>query len=282
MKRVLWALAAAALLGACSKGEDPAGEEARYGALAIDATCAADVEAVTRARVELPAGCPVPDWREMTMRIASKTGGFNYNRVWARVANYDPKKDLLLEGDYEITIFSTPTWHGVANIEEGADKPYFEGTATPVTVERRKQTPVPIRAVLANTIVKIEFTDEFKGYFANGATFTLTTAAGNVFTVGYTAEEKSVADTYWYVRPDAFTISGRATKQRPSSTADPETVQFADTKMTKADVKPTTLYTFRFGISGVGSTDGGVTITLNDEPIDTETIDEELNPDSHI
>lgn len=272
----MWA-AAAALLGACSKGEALPDEELRSGTLAIDASCAAVVDAVTRARVELPAGTAIPDWREMTMRIASKMSGFNYNRVWARVANYDPKNDLLLEGDYEVTIFSTPTWVGVANIEEGADKPYFEGIASPVTVERRKQTPVPIRAVLANTAVRIEFTDRFKSYFAGGATFTLTTAAGNQFTVGYTAEDPTVAETWWYVRPAAFTISGRATKQRPSATADPETVRFADVKNEKAN--PTTLYVYRFDISGVGNTDG-VTITLNDEPIGTETIDEELNPDS--
>lgn len=284
MKKMLAIGAAAALLlGACSKGEVPPPEEGEaYGTLAIDASCAAAVDTVTRAQVELPDEVVVPDPQEMTMRIASTTPGLNYSRVWARVGNYDTRKDHLLEGDYQITIYSTSTWQGVEQIAEGANKPYFEGVSDIFTVVRLKQTPVTVRARLANTIVRIEFTDQFKSYFPNGATFTLKTAAGNEFTVGYTADNPTVADTWWYVRPNkSFTITGRATKQTPSATADPETVRFSPVE--NEAPKPGTLYTYRFDISGVGGTDpDGVTITINGDPVATETDDEELNPDSHL
>ncbi len=284
MKRMLAIGAAAALLlGACSKGEVPPPEEGEaYGTLAIDASCVAAVDAVTRARVELPDHVAVPDPQDMTMRISSTTPGLNYNRVWARVGNYDVRKDQLLEGEYSLEIYSTKTWQGVDQIEEGADKPYFEGTVSGIAIVRRTQTPVTVRAALANTIVRIEFTDSFRSYFANGATFTLKTAAENEFTVSYTADDPAVADTWWYVRPGKpFTITGRATKQTPSATADPETVRFNPVE--NAAPQPATLYTYRFDISGVGSTGpGGVTITLNGEPVDTEVVDEELNPDSKL
>ncbi len=289
MKNTLVLLAFAAALAACSKGDAPDPDAASgFGSLAVEAVCEPVVEAVTRAQVALPAGTEIPDWREMTMRIVNPTPGIEYGRAWARVANYNKKTDQLPEGrGYTVTIFSTSTWRedakenktNVDYVEEGVDKPYFEGVVSDVAIERRKETPVEIKARLANTIVRIEFSDTFRNYFAGGATFTLRTAAGNAFTTGYEADDPTVAETYWYVRPAAFTISGRATKQTPSATADPETVQFRE--VVNSAVQPTTLYTYRFDITGVGGTEG-VEITLNGQPVATETIDEELNPDSYI
>lgn len=281
MKKVLILLAAAAMAAGCSKSdaEGPAGPE-RFGSLAVDAAVDAALEAMTRAQAELPAGTPVPadPMNELGMRVLSVTPGISYMNPFIPVSNYNPKRDLLREGDYRLTFFSTPTFVGVDGIEEGLGKPYWE-TTVDVTVVALKQTPVEAKAVLANTIVRIDFTDRFKNYFPNGATFTLKTSAGNSFEVKYTAEDHTVAEQYWFVRPRSFTISGRATKQAPSSTVDPQTVRFADT--VNDEVKPRTLYTYTFDISGVGDT-GEVTVTINDEPVGTEVVDEELNDDSHI
>ncbi len=43
--------------------------------------------------------------------------------------------------------------------------------------------------------------------------------------------------------------------------------------------KPCTLYTYTFDVAGAGDT-GEVTILLNETPVRTETVDEELNDDA--
>lgn len=282
MKKILLSLAVAAMAVGCSKSdaEGPAGPE-RYGSLRVEAAIDAALEAVTRARVELPDGTTVPSdpMNELGMRVVSLTPGIDYMSPFLPVSNYNPKRNLLREGDYRLTFFSTPTYvGGVAHIEEGENKPYFESTVD-VSVVALQQTQVTTAVGLANTIVRIGFTERFQNYFPNGATFTLKTAAGNSFEVKYTADDHTVPENYWFVRPATFTISGHATKQTPSSTADPQTVRFEDT--VNSAVKPRTLYTYTFDVSGVGDT-GEVIVTINDEPVRTELLDEELNDDSHI
>lgn len=279
MKKIFLSLAVAALAVGCSKSEGTDAPE-RYGTLRVEAAFDAALEAVTRARVELPDGTTVPadPMNELGMRVVSRTPGISYSSSFLPVSNYNPKRNLLREGDYRLTFFSTPTYVGIANIEEGVNKPYFESTVE-VSVAALQQTEVTTAVGLANTIVRIGFTERFQNYFPNGATFTLKTAAGNSFEVKYTADDHTVPENYWFVRPAAFTISGHATKQTPSSTADPQTVRFEDT--VNSAVKPRTLYTYTFDVSGVGDT-GEVIVTINDEPVRTELLDEELNDDSHI
>lgn len=281
MKRTFVLLTAAVLLAACSKNEpDPIRYPEGTGALALNVGCTPEVAAVTRAgEVPLPDGITVPDGMDLRMRIVSTTTGTPFDRVWARVREYNPRQDLMPEADYRITVFSTSQWVGaenVDNIPEGENKPYFEGV-TNTRVVARQQTPVTIAAKLANTIVRIDFTERFRNYFPNGARFTLTTAAGNKFEVGYSAEDHTVAETYWYVRPKRFTIAGLAVKQLPSSTADAEVVRFAE--VVNETPAARTLYTYKFDVSGVGDT-SEVIITLNENPVATETVDTELNDDA--
>lgn len=277
MKKIFAIMVAGAMLASCSKdaaefSDIPAG----YGELSISTEVAPLVDAETRAQVELPAGTTIPsDAMQLNLSIVSTDAAHSYNNSWNAVSDYSPKKDLLFATTYDVTIH-TPSLDGVASSEEGIDKPYFEGT-TSVTVVARTQTPVEVKASLANSIVRIAFTDNFKGYFPNGAEFKLTTAAGNEFKIGYTADDHSVAELYWFVRPTSFTINGVATKQRPSASVEPQSVTFAET--INSAVAPRTLYTYTFDVKGVSST-GEVTITLNDTPIATEESDHEMNDDA--
>lgn len=157
MKRTFVLLTAAVLLAACSKNEpDPIRYPEGTGALALNVGCTPEVAAVTRAgEVPLPDGITVPDGMDLRMRIVSTTTGTPFDRVWARVREYNPRQDLMPEADYRITVFSTSQWVGaenVDNIPEGENKPYFEGV-TNTRVVARQQTPVTIAARLANTIV---------------------------------------------------------------------------------------------------------------------------------
>lgn len=281
MKKMFVLLGAATLFAACTKNEaEPVHCPEGMGVLALNADCQPEIAAVTRAeKVLLPEGITIPDPYDLRLRIVSTTAGTSVDKVWPHCRDYNPRRDFLPEADYRITIFSTAQWVGIENVDnipEGEDKPYFEGVAN-VRVVARQQTPVTVAAKLANTIVRIAFTKRFQNYFPNGARFTLTTAAGNKFEVRYTAEDHTVAETFWYIRPKRFSISGLAVKQTPSSTADPETVRFAET-VNEAPAAQT-LYTYTFDVSGVGDTDQ-VIITLNETPIDTESIDTELNDDA--
>lgn len=278
MKRILIIMSAAALCASCSEEatEKPVAGKG-YGELAVSALCSTVVDAQTRAQVELPAGTTVPEAGALALRIESTDADHQFNRAWETVSAYSAKKDLLFATTYDVTIHSAYT-EGVENSAEGLDKPYFEGT-TNVRVAARQQTPVTVTAALANSIVRIAFTDAFKSYFPNGAKFTLTTAAGSEFTAEYTADDHTVAEQYWFVRPTSFVIAGSAVKQTPSASQEPVTVTFSPVENTA--VAPRTLYTYTFDVKGVGST-GGIEITLNDTPAATDASDTELNDDAKI
>ncbi len=288
MKRFAILAMAALTVGACSKKAEYDAPAAGYGTLALTAECSTTVETTARARtssgadhtgqVPLPEGAyTIPKAKELGLRIESADPTYDFLQSWAAAALYDPHNDWLWATDYIVTLFSGDEYVGIDAIPEGIDLPYFEGSARLRVLAGIEPTNVRIKARVMNTIVRIAFTDRFKGYFANGATFKLTTAAGNEFTVGYTAEDPATSEIYHYIRPAAFTISGEATKQRPSASMEAQTVKFADT--VNAAPEASTLYTYTFDLSDAGSTDA-VVITLNDVPIRTETIDEELNDDA--
>ncbi len=280
MKRYIAILLPTLLTAACSKhvGE---GAATGYGSIGVEAECTQVVDARTRAYVELPAGdYSVPEVADLGLRVESADPEYDFVQEWETLQSYDPENDWLWATLYTVVLFADTEYRGVAASPEGADMPYFEGRARLRVVAGIEPTPVRVTVKVANTIVRIAFTERFRGYFANGAKFTLTTDAGNEFDVDYTAGAKEKT-TYFYVRPARFTIAGEATKQAPSPTLPPQTVKFAAT--VNAAPAAGTLYTYTFDLSDAGSTDG-VIFTLNDDPIRTEIIDEELNdkakPDS--
>lgn len=264
---------AAATAVACSTEATETPAAAGYGEIAVSGAVSTVLDARTRAQVELPDGTAIPSVDGMALSIESTDAANPYFKEWGAVSEYSAKKDLLFATTYNVGIHSAEASDAMHSAE-GTNRPYFEGVQA-VTVVARQQTPVTVTAALANAIVKIGFTDDFKGYFPNGAQFTLTTEAGSEFTTGYTADDHTVAEQYWFIRPDAFSIAGSAVKQRPSATVEPETVTFAETAGTAA---ARTLYTYTFDVKGVGS--GTVNITLNDTPIATDEEDNEMNDEA--
>lgn len=275
MKRYTTILLAATLLAGCAKNEGGNTPATGYGTLRLAVECSPAIEAETRAAelAEIPAEA-IPAVRDLALQVKSINPEYDFSQRWNSVGDYDPQNDYLWSTDYEITLF-TGEQPGVETSPEGF--PYFEGSAKAAVAIGRESTRVDITARLVNTIVRIDFTDRFKGYFGNGAEFTLTTEAGNEFSIGYTADDPTTVGTYQYIRPGGFTIAGEATKQTPSPTQPAQTMKFAETVNEAAAAG--TLYSYTFDVSGIGDT-GEVLITLNDTPIRTETIDEELNDDA--
>jgi len=272
MKRHTTILLAAALLAGCDK--ETATPTEGYGTLALQAECVPTVEALTRAE-QIPFPGELPAAADLALSVESTDPEHPYTQVWERMGDYDSQEDYLFATTYRLTLFSG-TEPGLDNSPEGIDLPYFEGSAEAAVAIGVESTRVTLKARLINTIVRVRFTDRFQGYFGGGAEFKLKTAAGGAFDIGYTT-----AENCYYVRPAKFSIEGQATKQRPSATTEPPTVKFAET--VNETPAPCTLYDYTFDVTGTGDT-GQVQITLNDEPIRTETLGdpagEELNDDA--
>ena len=149
--------------------------------------------------------------------------------------------------------------------EEGYDKATFVGIAN-FSVEARKNPDVQITATIANALVKVEVTENFKNYFVGGYELKLTTAAGNEFDV--TKQTEPI-----FIAPASFTIGGTATKQPNQSDAEGTAVTLPEYKKENAAAR--TLYTVKFDVENAGG--ATLTITLNDTLVESIDIEQELN-----
>lgn len=269
MKKLLLVALAAMSFVACSKSDD---ETAKVnspegtGIVSFGVAPSLSVEG-TRAQVALPEGTTVPEGGAFALAISSTdtatgyTGG-SWTSVDAFNENY--KKTYFKAGVYDATV----TWGNAS--EEGENKPFFKGEVQ-YNVNARQLINVTIPAKLANSIVKVEFSDNFKNYFENGADFTITSGNGNEWAVDY--------DTTPYIFVESgkdLTISGSAVKQRPSASVEPAVVEFDDVVKTMVAC---TMYTYKYDVSTAGNV--SVEITITNEP--TETIDvgaQEVNDDA--
>lgn len=271
MKKLLFISLAAMLAVACSKSDDEAAMvncPEGMGIISLSVTPSLEVEG-TRAQVNLPTGTTIPDGGDFALEISSPdvtTGyeGGSWNSVDAFMENY--KKTYFKNGVYDLEV----TWGDP--IQEGENKPYFKGEKSE-RVDARQEVTIPIPAKLANSIVKVEFTDAFKGYFENGAAFTITSGNGNEWAVDYDSTP------YIFVESGKeVVIAGEAIKQKPSATVDAPVVKFDDVKKTLAAC---TMYTYKYDVSTAGKV--SVAIEITNEP--TEYIEvgtEELNDDAVI
>ena len=266
-KLLLIALAAVAI--ACSKADDEATMvncPEGTGIVSFGVAPALVIEG-TRAQVQLPEGTTVPAGADFALAISSTDAGTGYQGgTWTSVASFNEnyKKNYFVAGMYDAVVTSGDP------AQEGENKPYFRGEVQ-YNVNARQLVNVTIPAKLANSIVKVEFTDTFKSYFENGAAITITSGNGSEWAVDY--------DTTPYIFVESgkkVTISGSAIKQKPSATVDAPTVVFDAVEKTLAAC---TMYTYKYDVSTAGNV--SVTIEITNKP--TETVEvgtEELNDDA--
>ena len=267
-KLLLIALAAAAV--ACSKSGDEAAKvntPEGTGIVSFGVTPALVVEG-TRAQVNLPEGTTIPAGGDFALAISSTDASTGYSGdSWASVDAFNE--------NYKKTYFKAGMYDAVATFgdaaQEGENKPFFKGE-TSYNVNARQLVNVNIPAKLANAIVKLEFTENFKNYFANGAQMKITSGNGNEWSIDYENTP------YIFVESGkTVTISGQATKQRPSATVEPAVVVFDAVEKSLA---PCTIYTYKYDVSTAGSV--SVTFSLNNEPSEEIIVSEgeELNDDA--
>ena len=271
MKKLLFISLAAMLAVACSKSDDEAAMvncPDGTGIVSFGVAPSLEVEG-TRAQVALPEGTTVPNGADFALEITSSDPKTAYaGESWNSVASFNEnyKKTYFTAGMYDATV----TWGNPS--EEGENKPFFKGDVS-FNVNARQLVEVTIPAKLANSIVKVEFSDAFKGYFENGAAFTITSGNGNEWAVDYDSTP------YIFVESGKeVVIAGEAIKQKPSATVDAPVVKFDDVKKTLAAC---TMYTYKYDVSTAGKV--SVAIEITNEP--TEYIEvgtEELNDDAVI
>ena len=118
-------------------------------------------------------------------------------------------------------------------------------------------------------MVKVEVTEAFETYFVGGHNLKLTTAAGNEFDV--TEQTEPI-----FIAPAAFTISGTAVKQPNQSGAEGTVVTLPEYK--NQEVEAQTFYTVKLDVENAGRAQ--LTITLNDNLVESIDIEQELNDNS--
>lgn len=238
-------------LSACSK-ESVKGDEKGEGQVLISCVTITEVDD-TRANVS----CTTPAAEDFSLKIEGVD--HTYTADYATIAEFNEGDNYLHNGTFKATV----TAGDIA--EEGYDKATFVGGAE-FSVEARENTEVEVTAKIANALVKVEVTDNFKKYFEGGHTLKLTTAAGNEFDV----TEQTVP---LFIAPESFTVSGAAVKQPNQSGAEGTTVALPEYKNTEA--KAQTLYTVKLDVENAGSAQ--LTVTLNDTLVESIDIDQELN-----
>lgn len=236
-------------LSACSK-EAAKSEQEGKGQVTIN--CVAETIVDTRADIS----CTTPTAEDFTLMIEGV--GSDYKAEYAAIAEFNADS-YLHHGNYKATVVAGDI------TEEGYDKATFVGSKE-FAVEARKSSNVEITATIANAIVVVEVTENFKHYFAGGHALTLTTAAGNEFDV--TAQTDPI-----FVAPASFTIGGTAVKQPNQSGAEGVTVTLPN--YVAESVAAQTLYTVKLDVEAAGS--ATLTITLNDTLVESIDIEQELN-----
>lgn len=238
-------------LSACSE-ETTNGEQKGEGRVTIDCVATTTVDD-TRANVS----CTTPAAENFTLKIEGV--GHTYTKEYATIAEFNEGDNYLKNGNYKATVVA-------GNVaEEGYDKAAFMGSAN-FAVKSRENTEVEITATIANALVKVEVTEAFKNYFVRGYELKLTTAAGKEFDV--TAQTEPI-----FVAPTSFTVTGTAVKQANQSGAEGTVVTLPEYKVENAAAQY--LYTVKLDVENAGRAQ--LTITLNDDLVDTIEIEQELN-----
>ena len=235
-------LALALVSAACSKQQDEPGAT-----LSFSVKTDGQVAEMTRSNVS--DYTTLPDAGKFTIVVTGSDGNTVYNGLLDAYS----ASAALKAGNYTVK-----AGYGSAS-DEGFDKPYFYGE-TAFSIAGGGNTEVSIPVALANSLVRMEYSENFKAYYTDYS-FTVKTGGGTE--IAFPKEEGRAAFV------DAYTISISGTLTGPDEKARPFTKNYS------SSLSPKTCYTVRFDVSNVGS--GAVTISFDDTVEDVTFDDVDLN-----
>lgn len=194
----------------------------------------------------------VPELSEFSLTIT----GNDYNRTWSSIEEYS-SDERFTTGTYQVSI-----QHGDI-AEEGLSKPCFSASHSVDVPDRNRTVDVSLVAALANSIVEVAMTDNFKNYFVEHD-FTLTTAS-NVFSV-----DENPAEHLFVAPQTGIAVDCECVRQADAATGKKTVLETV-----YIDVEPQTRYIVKYDLQSAGSVT--VNVTLNDETIDSIVIPIETN-----
>ena len=238
MKKILFALALAVVATACHTNEGNKALE--VGSIAINASTRSEVTTTSTEGFTLT---DVPTAEELKVEIS----GNGTTQSWGTLAEFNT---AIAEG---LTFVSAPYTITLSHGEKGAEgwsKPYFEGSTTVEVPMYGLTAEATVEVALANSIIAIETTNQFDGYFP-ASTFKIE---------GF--EWDATKSELLYMNAGEVTITCEAVRQTGSTT----------TLESKVTLKPTTRHTVVFDLSTAGN--AKVNVTFDGEV--TEVIEQEF------
>lgn len=235
-------LALALVSVACSKQQNETG-----GTLSFSVETDSQVAEVTRSNV---AGYTTLPW---TGKFTIVVTGNDGKEVYKGLLEAYNATTALKAGNYTVKANYGST------SEEGFDKPCFKGEKT-FSITGGGNTTVSIPVKLANSMIRMEYSDNFKAYYTDYS-FTVKTGGGTE--ISFPKGETKAAFV------DAYTISITGTLKNQGGK------EQVFTKAYTQNLSPKTCYTVKFDVSNVGT--GAVKITFDDTVDDVALADVDLN-----
>lgn len=190
----------------------------------------------------------LPSKNDFTITITGVTVDYSWT---GKISEWDSSTQLYA-GDYNVVA----TYGSLE--EEGFDKPYFYGEKS-FSVTGGQPVTVSIKVTLGNTVVKLNFSENFKKYYSDYS-FTLSRDGKEI--VKFLKDENKAA----FVDGYKFTLSGTLTAETKTYTFEKE----------YTSLNERTAYAINFDLSNVGGT--SITISIKEGFADTVDLkDIELN-----
>lgn len=167
-----------------------------------------------------------PDLNSFSLTISRKDGSFS--KTWETLDAFDPTQQ------FPIGAYNVEASYGALE-KEGFDMPYYYGTEECIVYDSETSTPTVV-ATLANTMVSVNYTEEFKKYFTDYSV-SIKSEGGSDF-ITFAKDEVRNA----YVRPGNISLNVSLTKTNG------KTLTFNPADI--ANAKPKTLYRVTFDVNG--------------------------------
>ena len=258
MKKILFAIALAVVATACHTNEESSNVQL-FGKIAINATTRSEANDgnTSEAKFNLQNWGIVPSVNDLKVEISGN--GTTYS--WENLIAFNQENDIPGADKSDKNLLFPATQHTVTLSHgekgvQGWSKPYFEGSTTVEVPGYELLANAQIEVVLANSIVAIDTTDDFNGYFKQ-STFTING-------IEWSAENIENHELL-FVNPGEATIKCQATRQTGSVIELQKVVE----------LKPTTRHTILFDLSTAGN--AVVKITFDGEIEEEIELEVELN-----
>ena len=241
MKKILFAIALAVVATACHTNDGD--KTLEVGSIAINAATRSEVATSSEGRFYLTDAPAVEDLRVEIV-------GNDYAKSWETLSAFNAERAeglTFIAAPYTITLT-----HGELGAE-GWSKPYFKGWTSVEVPMYGLTAEANIEVTLQNSIIAIEATDEFKGYFPQHSF--------KVKSFDWDAEKSESL----YLNAGEVTVTCEAISQ----------VGKSSTFETTVTLKPTTRHTVIFDLSTAGN--AKVNVTFDGEIVEVTEEEFELN-----